>query len=405
MSEQAKKFLWLAVRVVVSVLCIGYVIWKVEFRDTVHLGAPPPEGTALKGWIDHYDPDEGVTFTQADGRQRRISVDEIARDPASGQPLVVTGFLHAFKDLFSRGTWPWFVVAVVFYFLSPVFGAVRWRMLLGVQGIRLSVLDAWRLTYIGFFFNTFMLGVTGGDVIKAYYAAKVTHHRKAEVVTTVFLDRVIGILALALLCLGAIAFAWTNPDVAEARRVIVFFLGTAALGALVFYSHRIRRLLRIDALLERLPLGQLLKRLNDAVFAYRYHPLKLVASVLLSWGAHVTSIASTYCCARAMGLDDAQWHGFLIYMPVVWIVAAMLPSVGALGVIEAGFQRYFSLTVLGVATTFEAGVMALILALLFRAAMFAAVLPGGLLNILSPDVSAREAREHIDDATEPGANG
>ena len=49
------------------------------------------------------------------------------------------------------------------------------------------------------FFNAFLLGSTGGDLLKAYYAARETHHRKTEAVVTVLVDRLIGLFSMLAL--------------------------------------------------------------------------------------------------------------------------------------------------------------------------------------------------------------
>jgi uncharacterized protein (TIRG00374 family) len=367
----------------------------------VILKDPAPDGTTLRGWITGRDPAaETVSFQPTDGPERTIPLAEIRRDPPeTGTHLVAEGFLHVVHDVFAEGGWSWFFAAALAYTLSPLFGAIRWRMLLGVQGIRLTMGEAWRLTYIGFFFNTFMLGVTGGDVVKAYYVARRTH-RKTEAVTTVFLDRLIGIFGMALLCVIALVVKWRDPALAEVQRIILLFIGGVALAALVVYSRRVRRWLFVHKVGRKLPFQRFFARLDSAVLIYRYHRAKVGLAILLSWCAHVVSIAAVYFSARALGLADASAAHFFVYMPVVWIIAALAPSVGALGVIEGLCQRYFTAGILGVETALEAVAAALAMALLFRAAMFVAVLPGGILNILHPEVSVRQAREKMEDASE-----
>ena len=77
-------------------------------------------------------------------------------------------------------------------------GVVRWRLVLEAQGLELSLARATRISLVAQFFNSFLLGSTGGDLIKAYYAARETHHRKTEAVTTVFVDRLVGLWAMLL---------------------------------------------------------------------------------------------------------------------------------------------------------------------------------------------------------------
>ena len=90
------------------------------------------------------------------------------------------------------------VLSVVLVGLALWLGVVRWRLVLEAQGLELSLARATRISLVAQFFNSFLLGSTGGDLIKAYYAARETHHRKTEAVTTVFVDRLVGLWAMLL---------------------------------------------------------------------------------------------------------------------------------------------------------------------------------------------------------------
>src|SRR5438046_8549403 len=82
--------------------------------------------------------------------------------------------------------------------VTIVLGICRWRMVLRVHGLDLSPGRATEISFIAHFFNSFMLGSTGGDLLKAYYAARETHHKKAEAVVTVIVDRLLGLFAMLL---------------------------------------------------------------------------------------------------------------------------------------------------------------------------------------------------------------
>ena len=78
-------------------------------------------------------------------------------------------------------------------------GCLRWNMILKTQEIILSLKETTQLFLIGQFFNSVMPGAVGGDVGKAIYAAKVTHSRKTEAVTSIVIDRTIGLISLLML--------------------------------------------------------------------------------------------------------------------------------------------------------------------------------------------------------------
>ncbi|MBR5604856.1 MAG: flippase-like domain-containing protein, partial [Verrucomicrobia bacterium] len=52
---------------------------------------------------------------------------------------------------------------------TVLLGAWRWHILLEAQGICVVFRRTFQITMIGQFFNSFLLGSTGGDLLKAYY--------------------------------------------------------------------------------------------------------------------------------------------------------------------------------------------------------------------------------------------
>lgn len=70
--------------------------------------------------------------------------------------------------------WPWLVSGIAMTFLGLAAGAMRWSEILAAQGIRFSPLKVVHIFLVGQFFNAFMLGACGGDIVRAYYAAKYT---------------------------------------------------------------------------------------------------------------------------------------------------------------------------------------------------------------------------------------
>ncbi len=77
-------------------------------------------------------------------------------------------------------------------------GVVRWQMVLKVHGLKLPWIRAIEIGLVAHFFNSVLLGSAGGDVIRAIYAARETHHKKTEAVITVFMDRILGLWTLLL---------------------------------------------------------------------------------------------------------------------------------------------------------------------------------------------------------------
>jgi uncharacterized membrane protein YbhN (UPF0104 family) len=91
-----------------------------------------------------------------------------------------------------------FALSILLMGLVLAVGVYRWRTVLRVHGLHLSSGRATEISIVAHFFNSFLLGSTGGDLMKAFYAARETHHKKTEAVVTVFVDRLVGLWAMLL---------------------------------------------------------------------------------------------------------------------------------------------------------------------------------------------------------------
>ena len=118
--------------------------------------------------------------------------------------------------------------------LQVVCTAVRWMMLLGGQGIRISFYRAVSLTFQGAMFSLFMPGgAVGGDVLKAAFLTRETQDgQKIEGVTTIFLDRVIGMMGLFLLVLlsGLFCMKQVLLFTPEVRLLVLILMAVCVAG-------------------------------------------------------------------------------------------------------------------------------------------------------------------------------
>ena len=96
-------------------------------------------------------------------------------------------------------------IAFFVFFTSSLLGALQWNILLKAGGIELSFSRAFRLYFVGLFFNNFLPANVGGDAIKIYDVSRVGND-PYKVLAITLLDRVIGITGLSLLALFASTF-------------------------------------------------------------------------------------------------------------------------------------------------------------------------------------------------------
>ena len=323
--------------------------------------------------------------------------------------LLVAWVLHGtnladLADVGARllGHWGLALAAIGVMMLQSPIGAVRWRLLLRVQGIDLGFLEGLRLTFIGWFFNNWMPGSTGGDFVKAYYVARLTH-RKSEAVTVVFLDRFVGLAALCVMGGGAVLVSLHDPRIQAARIIVLLFLAAVAGGGTVYYSRWLRRIFRVDRVLARLPLRHVVEKVDRALLAYRDHKGTVALAVVYSWGTQLVSILATWWLALALG-SHAAWYQYFIAMPAIWLVWALIPVPGGFGVAEAMVQGLFSAAVLSgdlapgqsPMPAADAAALALAMILALRVVQLLVSLPGAYFYLARrTDVTAAEMAKEI----------
>lgn len=393
MSEGSRKTLWHVVRLLLAAVLVAYVVSQATLHDAVR---PEPEAEALPIVRETAD---GVVIRTEGGGERLVRTDAFGPDGA----VRVAGILTIARRLADH--WTWAAAAMAAMMLQSPVGAVRWRLLLGVQGIHLTFFESLRLTYIGWFFNNWLPGGAGGDFVKAYYLARQTH-RKTEAVTVVFLDRLIGLVAVCLL--GAAAVAWSLGDerVRVAQIIIAVSLTGLIAGGTVFFSRTLRRLLRVDRLLARLPLAGVVTRVDRAVLVYRHHKAKVALALVLSWSMQAVALCAMWWLATGLG-SRASWNHYFVNMPVVWIGWSLIPVPGGFGVAETLVQRLFTPSVLGGAAPLpavEAATLALAMILAYRLVQMLVTVPGGVFYLARrTDVSPTHMREALETGPETDA--
>jgi uncharacterized protein (TIRG00374 family) len=223
----------------------------------------------------------------------------------------------------------------------------RWRMLLGVHGVRLRFWRIFELTMIGQFFSAFLLGTTGGDVIKIFYVARAVPERKAAVAFTVIVDRVIGLVALLLfgvaLSVAQLHLLFSQHSTKMLTCLFyVFALGGAGGSVLACLGPALLQSKAIRSLLERLPLG---KRGASLLSAYettaRAVGINLIA-LIGSLPSHLCTTLMGYCVLRALHLQPPLFP-FCAILVMVNMLIALPISISGIGVRDYLFIQFFAL--------------------------------------------------------------
>lgn len=362
------------------------LVTQVRWRDEVTLA----DGTLVTGTVVRKT--GGYVVTEADGREREVLDADVATSRYGGRdiPKVSVGFPTLARRL--SGEIP-IVAGVLLAFVAlAILTAWRWRWLVEALGLPMSGRDAVRYTLYGIFFNLVVPGATGGDVVKAYYAAKSTG-AATKAVVSVFVDRAVGLFALVLLAAAVLHFGPDHEGFDTPRLLVRIVLGAAVLVIVLVLSRRVRRGLGLSALLKRLPFQRVWGEVDAAFRLYRSHPGSLALGLGVSFVNHVGGAVCAWLLARALGLGDhVSFATVLAIVPVIGLLSAIPLLPGGWGVGELAFAFFFA--PLGIPASEAVG-----WSVVFRLSILASGIPGGILWLLSREhVKRREMAEAVHEA-------
>jgi len=315
--------------------------------------------------------------------------------------LAALGFLalktarqkQTFLDALSAIQWSWALGAVLIYFVAQTLLASRWVLLLRVHKVYVSLFQVVKLTYLGLFYNNMMPGSVGGDLLKGWY---ITHHsdkdHRLEAAVTVFVDRLVGLIGMVLV--GALASLAVGPQLKlplgpghiQVRLLIWFVLGMLVILSLIFFSRRVRHLLMLNKILDKIPFARMLRKIDDAIRIYRRHLDIMGWSLLLTAAIQGLSIVAIWMLTQSLHLEKVRFLHCLTVMPIVWLVSAAVPVPGGLGVMENLFIPFFvtaidPAVIPNTAHWKQVVALAAALALLNRLMICLCSLPGALVPI------------------------
>ncbi len=218
-------------------------------------------------------------------------------------------------------------------------GVLRWRMVLRVQGLDLGLGRAAEISLVAHFFNSFLLGSTGGDLMKAYYAARETRHKKTQAVVTVFVDRLIGLWAMLLfagvmLIFNAQLLLTHGRLQALASLVILAMLaGCTGVGLLAFRGGLSKRWSGARQWLRRLPKGEWLECSLDSCRLFGKERFFLSRTLAVSMLLNVVCVLQWQVVGHGLGLSIPP-RVLLAIVPMVICLAALPITPSGLGVRE-----------------------------------------------------------------------
>lgn len=240
----------------------------------------------------------------------------------------------------------WFSLVIIMWGLLVALTSLRWYLLLIAQGVSITFGKTLALNFIGLFFNLCLPGATGGDLIKCYYLASIYPNKKIATISTVLVDRVMGVLGLLLV--GGISVL-AHPAISLSGSPLIRTFSCSVLTVFIAASVGLILLLNLPISFLNTWLGKssgrlfwnILLGLYQSVRVYRDHQSTIYFSLFLSAMVHTTIIVSSLIVGRIIG-SNLSWRFYGVITPLGLIASAMPIAPAGLGVGEAAFEYLYN---------------------------------------------------------------
>ena len=315
-----RKRIAIALRLIVALTALGYVVSRVRIRDYVVL-AESKESVPLI----HLD-DARATVLMGDAA-KTVPLTALKSD-VRGRPVIRPGL----ASLLRRSDKRLLLLALVLFGIQPALQVVRLKLMLLCQGIGIGWVRTLLICLVGNFYNYVIPGTTGGDIVRTGYLFALTE-RRHEAAVAVLMDRVSGIAGLLILTLIAAALASDRSGVISAVNI-----ASASLLIVLLIMLIVARRVSMDRLAAAAGrVGAHFLRLWSAVRTVSLSPAMLLAAVLLTVILQAGAMCAFSIAAVGIGMERL-WAEYFVCIPASLVIAAIPISPMGIGTFEAAMM-------------------------------------------------------------------
>jgi uncharacterized protein (TIRG00374 family) len=257
----------------------------------------------------------------------------------------------------------WTLAALAVYGLMLAVSAWRWRLLLRVQTVNVSLGTLTKSFLVATFFNNFLPSNIGGDVVRVADTAPYTGS-KTVATTVVLIDRILGLIALLVLAAAASGLAWRLGFPLNGMQYVWLALLFFTAGLVIFLRNpdKLTRTVR-SVLADRLLAVQTrLQNLAGAITKFAQEPRELWFAFGGALIVQALLVLFYVCAAHSLSVPFPLIAASVI-VPISLAVQMVPVSINGFGVREAVFAFFFTSLGLNVssALTLSLGSAALIM--------------------------------------------
>jgi hypothetical protein len=247
---------------------------------------------------------------------------------------------QALLDVFLNIRPVYYIGGVLLYLGVIGLSAIRWQLILQTAG---EPVNLWRLVvinFVGSFFNIFLPTAAGGDLARMYELSN-SSRAGAHNVSSVLLDRLIGLASLVIIALVAVMVGFQYVASYAISLMVIGLTLAMIVGWALFFNRRFMRQFRWTFRLPVMIKAEAkIRQLYDSLHDLQQQPRLMLSTFIFSFIVQMLNVVSAILIARALGIQVSALYFFIFY-PITWVITMIPLSVNGLGLREGAFLFLF----------------------------------------------------------------
>jgi hypothetical protein len=224
----------------------------------------------------------------------------------------------------------------------------------------------------------------GGDASRIYETTRKHPGQGSPVAGSVLLERAIG--GAVTLALAAVGFllAIGRYDIGAYLWIEALFVVLTIVAGVVFFSKRVRRLLRFAVpLLRRVRVERPVRAVYEGIHGYRDHVRTLLVVAATTAALQLTRVVAIWASGEAVGIH-LSIRPYIVLGPLLFLVMLVPFTINGLAVREAFFVSFLGKLAVDADKAFACGFLFFVMTLLLSAPGLVVIIWEGLRRKPAP---------------------
>jgi glycosyltransferase 2 family protein len=250
----------------------------------------------------------------------------------------------------------WYFLGAVAITVGTVWPmAWRWQRLLGAKGIHDRLTWLVRAYFVAYTGGQLLPTSVGGDAVRIFETSRRHPSRGGPIAASIILERVLGGAATLVLAAVGFALAIGNYDIGAYLWIEgAFVVGTILLAVLLF-SRRLRPLLaRTAPLLRFLRVERPVRAVYEGLHSYRDNVGLMLGVFVLTLAVQIVRVLAIWMCGKAVGVDLSP-KPYYVMGPLFFLIMLLPITLNGIAVRETFFVDFLGKLAVGADAAFATG--------------------------------------------------